>query len=113
MKQYDSPVADSPGDDLQMLHDLTLVWVETAWRHGEVEPFNFKQRLKEFYDCSSVDTQFFDGFDVEQRINYSADDCASIGDLVVPKLRRLTNKMIDKPNIIISDTLSSLVWRRS
>lgn len=74
MQPYHSPVADSPGDELQKLHNLTLAWVETGWRHDEVEPFNFKQRLKEFYDWSSVDTRFFDSFDVEHRINYSADD---------------------------------------
>ncbi|WP_201192526.1 hypothetical protein [Pseudomonas fluorescens] len=137
MTQKKSVVEDVLIGDLQILHDLTLAWVETGWRHVESEPFNFKQRLHSFYDWTSLDTQYFDSFDVEQRINYSAHDYAAIWDQVIPKLKRLTNAISERPNIIISgdlavmsvrfitsfesvdgvidhaDTLSSLVWRKS
>lgn len=137
MTQFNSPVLKSLNDELQQLYDLTLAWVETGWRHGNLERFNFRKQLNDYYDWDSGDTQFFDSFDTEQRISHSAADYAAIWDSVVPQLNKLTNKIIGKPNTIISgelavmdvrfittfetsdgvvdqaDTLSSLVWRRT
>lgn len=66
MTQFNSPAVQNLSNELQQLHDLTLAWVETGWRHSDVKHFDFKKQLKHFYDWDSADTQFFDSFDTEQ-----------------------------------------------
>ncbi len=124
-------------DDLDVLENLARDWVETGWKHSSREPFNFRERLERFYDWSSSDTQFFDDFDRERRVNKTAAAYAAIWDSVIPSMETLTNHMFGRPSTIISGdlavmsvqfvtrykmpqgpvseahTLSSLVWRRS
>jgi len=124
-------------DDTEALKDLARNWVETGWRHTPEEPFDFHERLEQFYDWSSEDTQFFDDFDKERRVNMSAAQYAAIWDAVIPPMKLLTNVMIGEPDPLVSGdiavmsvqfvssfvtaegeegrvhTLSSLVWRRS
>lgn len=123
--------------DTAALSHLALDWVEIGWRHTPEEPFNFRRRLERFYDWSSDDTQFFDDFDKERRVNMSVVQYAAIWDEVIPAMKRLTNVMVGEPRILVSSdlavmsvqfissfvtaegeegrahTLSSLVWRRS
>ncbi|WP_298728568.1 nuclear transport factor 2 family protein [uncultured Ferrovibrio sp.] len=123
--------------DVTTLANLAREWVEVGWRHTPEEPFNFRQRLERFYDWSSPDTQFFDDFDKERRVNKTAAQYAAIWDEVVPQMKQLTNVLVGGPRILVSGdlaimsvqfitsyvtadgdtgqahTLSSLVWRRS
>ncbi|MGK2285606.1 nuclear transport factor 2 family protein [Pedomonas sp. V897] len=123
--------------DLEILEAIVRDWVETGWRHTAEEPFTFRGRLERFYDWTSDDTQFFDDFDPERRVNLTAAQYAAIWDEVVPQLKRLTNVMVGTPRTVISGdlaamsvqfitsyvtaegeegqahTMSSLVWRRS
>lgn len=124
-------------DDVRILLDLARDWVEIGWRHTPEEPFDFRERLERFYDWSSEDTQFFDDFDEERRVNMSAAQYAEIWDAVIPSMKSLSNVMIGEPDVLVSGdlavmsvqfvtsfltaqgevgrahTLSSLVWRRS
>ncbi|WP_353742830.1 hypothetical protein WHX55_13130 [Pseudomonas fluorescens] len=137
MTQINTSETISTADELKVLHSLVREWVEIGWRHGENEPFNFKGRLERFYDWTSADTQFFDNFDSQRRINKTVAEYAAIWDIVVPQMRTLTNRMVGEPNTLISgdlavmdvqfvtsfetsdgvtdqaNTLSSLVWRRT
>lgn len=123
--------------DVRTLNDLARQWVEVGWRHTPQEPFNFCDRLKHFYDWSSEDTQFFDDFDTERRVNANVAEYAAIWDEQIPSLKFLTNTLVGEPRTLVSGdlavmsvqfvtsytteddqsakmhTLSSLVWRRS
>lgn len=129
--------AGTESREIQALNDLARQWVEIGWRHTSEEPFEFRGRLARFYDWESGDTQFFDDFDAQRRVNEDAAHYASIWDERIPSMRSLTNKMVGNPRIVLSgdlaamsvrfvtsfttaegvsdqaETLSSLVWRRS
>jgi ketosteroid isomerase-like protein len=123
--------------DIGVLADLARQWVEVGWRHTSEEPFDFRGRLKRFYDWSSDGTQFFDDFDTKRRINTNVAQYAAIWDERIPAMRQLTNVLIGEPRTLVSGdlavmsvqfvtsyttaeghadkahTISSLVWRRS
>jgi ketosteroid isomerase-like protein len=128
---------NSQDQDVRILADLVRQWVEVGWRHTPEEPFDFRGRLERFYDWLSDDTQFFDDFDAERRINLHVAEYAAIWDEHIPSMRLLTNRMVGEPRTLLSGdlavvsvqfvtsytkadgssakahTLSSLVWRRS
>lgn len=127
----------SQAADIRQLNNLARQWVEVGWRHTPEEPFDFRDRLGQFYDWSSEGTQFFDDFDAERRVNPNVASYAAIWDARVPSMKLLTNIMLGEPQTIVSGdlasmsvqfvtsytpadgepakahTLSSLVWKRS
>lgn len=136
MQQAIAPEASSDAD-IRTLNGLARQWVEMGWRHTPQEPFTFRGRLEQFYDWSGDDTQFFDDFDQERRVNHHVADYAAIWDGRIPSMKRLTNTIVGEPQTLVSGdmavmsvqfvtaytaadgaadtahTLSSLVWRRS
>ncbi|MEO7200702.1 MAG: nuclear transport factor 2 family protein [Dokdonella sp.] len=134
MQKLERPEAEA--NDVEVLEALARDWVEIGWRHSMAEPFNFRERLGDFYDWSSPDTLFFDDFDPSRSVSNTAAQYAALWDATVPQMISLTNRMIGSPSTIVSGnlavmsvqfitrfeadgtsgeahTLSSLVWKRT
>lgn len=43
----------SERNDIAVLESLVRDWVDIGWRHSADEPFDFRERLGDFYDWTS------------------------------------------------------------